>query len=179
MPICVEQTNRMFPGKKTTMSDFVFDVELDESLFCVEPPDGYQIERVRKGASPPDEQDRVETLRRHSQLSGGPFPGELSWEEILPMADKFSEKQTEGGLAATMRLTRGIGFAYQLPPESDAHYAGKGVSQGKADTPIFWYRPKDAKRYRVIRADLSVGEADGPPSVSHAQPVRPRSGPRR
>ena len=40
-----------------------------------------------------------------------------------------------------------------------------------ADTPIFWYRPKDAKKYRVIYADLSVREADTPPSVPNAQPV--------
>ena len=32
-----------------------------------------------------------------------------------------------------------------LPPEADAHYAGKGVSLGAADKPIFWYRPKDGK----------------------------------
>jgi hypothetical protein len=31
-------------------------------------------------------------------------------------------------------------FANQLPPSADAHYAGKGVLLGAADTPIFWYR---------------------------------------
>ena len=46
-----------------------------------------------------------------------------------------------------------------------AHYAGKGVSLGAADKPIFWYRPKDGKKYRVIYADLSVRDADTPPSV--------------
>ena len=51
-----------------------------------------------------------------------------------------------------------------------AHYAGKGVSLGAADTPIFWYRPKDAKTYRVIYADLSVRDADTPPSVPVVQP---------
>ena len=56
-------------------------------------------------------------------------------------------------------------------PEADAHYAGKGVSLGAPGTPIFWYRPKDAKKYRVIYADLSVREADTPPDVSKAQPV--------
>ena len=60
-------------------------------------------------------------------------------------------------------------FTVLLPKEADAHYAGKGVSLGAADTPIFWYRPKDAKKYRVIYADLSVREADTPPSV----PVAP------
>ena len=59
-----------------------------------------------------------------------------------------------------LKLTRGISFAFeQLPREANAHYAGKGVSLGTADTPIFWYWPKDAKKYRVIYADLSVREA--------------------
>ncbi len=56
-------------------------------------------------------------------------------------------------------------FTVLLPKESDWHYAGRGVSLGAADTPVFWYRPKDAKKYRVIYADLSVHEADTPPRV--------------
>ena len=67
-------------------------------------------------------------------------------------------------------------FAASLPPEADSHYAGKRVSLGAVDTPIFWYRPKDAKEYRIIYADLSVREADMPPNVPDAQPVpAPRS----
>ena len=70
-----------------------------------------------------------------------------------------------------MKLGRGFTFALQLPPEANAHYAGKGVSMGAADTPIFWYRPKDAMTYRVIYADLSVREAEAPPDVPDAQPI--------
>jgi len=74
---------------------------------------------------------------------------------------------------------RGLGFVVELPREADAHYAGKGVSLGAPGTPIFWYRPKDAKKYRVIYADLSVREADTPPSVPDAQPVAAPSGPKK
>jgi hypothetical protein len=59
-------------------------------------------------------------------------------------------------------------------PQSDWHYAGWGVSLGAADRPIFWYRSKDAKAYQVIYADLSVREADTPPSVTNALPVPAR-----
>ena len=68
------------------------------------------------------------------------------------------------------KLQPGLMFRVQLPPEADAHYAGKGVSLGAADTPIFWYRPKDSEKYRVIYADLSVRDADTPPSVPDALP---------
>ena len=72
---------------------------------------------------------------------------------------------------AQERVQRGVMFANELPPSADAHYVGKGVSLGAADTPIFWYRPNDAKKYRVIYADLSVRDADAPPSVPKAQPA--------
>ena len=59
----------------------------------------------------------------------------------------------------------------RLPPSADAHYVGKGVSFGAADTPIFWYRPKDSEKYRVIYADLSVRDSDTPPNVTTGQRV--------
>ncbi len=70
----------------------------------------------------------------------------------------------------------GSGYSYEfagenLASDTDAHYAGKGISFGTKDTPIFWYRPKDGKKYRVIYADLSVREADAPPHVPKAQPA--------
>ncbi len=43
LPVLIEQTMAMFPDAKTTMSDFVFNVEMDESLFSVEPPAGYEV----------------------------------------------------------------------------------------------------------------------------------------
>ena len=76
------------------------------------------------------------------------------------------------------RVQRGLNFAIRLSPNADAHYVGKGVSFGAADTPIFWYRPKDSKNYRVIYADLSVRDSDTPPNVTKGQPVPAPSGPK-
>ena len=53
---------------------------------------------------------------------------------------------------------------------------GRGRFVGAADRPIFWYRPQDSKKYRVIYADLSVREADTPPSRPNVRPAaRPAS----
>jgi len=79
--------------------------------------------------------------------------------------DAFTAKSWD----VQVMITRGLGFVVELPRETDMHYAGKGVSLGAPDTPIFWYRPKDAKKYRVIHADLSVREADAPPNEPDAQ----------
>ena len=85
--------------------------------------------------------------------------------------DKFMEDQGQ--------IQRGIHFANHLPPSAEAHYVGKGVRLGAADTPIFWYRPTAAKKYRVIYADLSVREADAPPKVPKAQPAPGAAGPKK
>ena len=62
-------------------------------------------------------------------------------------------------------------FAQEMPPSSNARYAGRGVKYGAPNKPIFWYRPKDSKTYDVIYADLSVKEAKTPPQVANARRV--------
>jgi hypothetical protein len=223
---------------KATLSDFLFNVNIDESLFSLEPPAGYavKVQNVKSDVSPPEEKDLIEMFREYSKLSHGAFPDSLDflttatifgkkaglrmsiqkmWEDFAPEKGKPNEermrkleelmlKLTEGKpnreqmkeIAEQMtsadveveaqetdevrqaqfnevfrRVQRGLSFALRLSPNADAHYVGEGVSFGAADTPIFWYRPKDAKKYRVIYADLSVREADTPPSVPNAQSV--------
>jgi hypothetical protein len=106
-------------------------------------------------------------------LAGG--KGKMSQEQIHKEAQAAAQKSAEAGMKEFIKvqipLQRGLLFAFALPPEADAHYAGKGVKLGEADKPIFWYRPKDSKKYRVIYADLTVRDADAPPNVPNAQPV--------
>jgi len=272
LPVRIEATMAVFPGAKTTMSDFVFNVEMDESLFSTDPPPGYTVQSEKIDVSPPEERDLIETFRKYSELSGGAFPDSLDLQAMLktvamkfgtelrmksgvqtlvgqfasgkelneeqrqrleelmhklmdwqvaPEKEKPSEEEmdkikveirkivgsekpapgkekpdeeqmrkivqaevrklTEAAMKKVvevqMPLQRGLLFALMLPPEADAHYAGKDVSLGTADKPIFWYRPKDAKKYRVIYADLSVREVDTRPSVPNAQPVPAPSSP--
>ena len=124
-------------------------------------------------------------------------PNEEQIKEIAEQMKEYVETQTqktaEGGEVQAQeteevrqaqfneiqqRVQRGLNFANRLPPNANAHYVGKGVSFGAADTPIFWYRPKDSKNYRVIYADLSVRDSDTPPNVPKGQPVPAPSGPK-
>jgi len=313
MPVRVEMTMGMDGKMKVTLSDFVFDVDMDESLFSVEPPAGYTVrnEKADSSANEEEEKDLIGMLREYSNWIGD-FPDSLDlmrtseafwkkaqihrqWERVAPgkgkanqeqmhkfeelmlkimdgkpnaeqmrtiekelhklllgmlwedaapeklraneeLRRKFEElmlKSTDGKLnqeqerrieeeirkiggdqllkaleaqhaqtqktagaqtqetaevreaqtrkfmEAQQRIHRGLAFANRLPPSADAHYAGKGVSLNAADAPIFWYRPKDAKRCRVIYADLSVRDADTPPNVPKAQPARVPSSPKK
>ena len=137
--------------------------------------------KLRTGDYPKD-------LTELTEPNGGAFPDSLDMRPIMQIvAEKFvpgmggkpNEEQMQKMADAQKKLQRGLMFAVVLPPEADAHYAGKGVSLGAAETPIFWYRPKDAKQYRVIYADLSVREAETPPGVPDAQPVPAPSSPKK
>jgi hypothetical protein len=105
-----------------------------------------------------------------------------AWDAKMTKTGKAQEakmrKTAESQKAASAKfmeaqgqIQRGIHFANHLPPSAEARYVGKGVRLGAADTPVFWYRPTTAKKYRVIYADLSVREADAPPHVPKARPV--------
>lgn len=187
LPVRIEATVAIMPNVKMTISDFAFNVDMDESLFSVEPPAGYeviQVQRTPSDESPSEEEDLIAMFRYYSELSGGRFPDllDMMWlsqtvrtqrwlADHLVQPRKSMAKRNEEGSEAQAKLQRGMMFTVLLPKEADSHYAGKGVSLGAADMPIFWYRPKDAKKYRVIYADLSTREADTPPSV----PVAPHA----
>jgi hypothetical protein len=183
-PVRAEVIMALFPDKKVTLSDFVFNVNLDESLFSVEPPAGYKVLNMNIDASLPQEKDLIDTLREASKLSAGAFPDSLDMQGILQVVLKKSalgksgqpnDKQLRDVVETQARLQRGSMFAVMLA--TDAHYAGKGISLGTPDRPIFWYHPKDAKKYRVIYADLTVRGADTPPNLPNAQQVQSPSTP--
>jgi len=153
------------PGMNKIMTDFQFNVELDDSLFSLTPPEGFTPLEVQADVSKLTEQDLIDYLRSWSSWTkDGMFPPTLVGAELPKIAaemarqGKFGEGQTteqqRGQDAITMY--RGIMFVTQLPAESNWRYAGENVSYGDADTPIFWYRPEGSETYRVIYGDLSV-----------------------
>ena len=65
---------------KTTITDFVFDARMDESLFSVEPPAGYTVDRQKADTTPDEEdeeKDLIEMFRQYAKLTGGAFPNSL------------------------------------------------------------------------------------------------------
>ena len=153
-----------------TYSDFVFNVEMDESLFVV--PEGYDVNTKEMDVSKTREEDLIQALRLWSENTDGKFPSELNMkaagklfeliEEKMGLkfeegeAPDFTKPQFSEFYPIPQKIIRGLGFKSKLPSESDWHYAGKGVKLGDADTPIFWYRPEGSETYRVIFGDLSV-----------------------
>lgn len=153
------------PGMSGTMTDFQFDVELDDSLFSLTPPEGYTSLDVQVDTAKVSEQDLIEYLRLWSSWTkDGTFPPTFNPIELQKAAmemkeqGRFGEDQTtdEEHLQHAMKMARGIMFVTQLPAESNWRYAGEDVKSGGTLTPIFWYQPEGSVTYRVIYSDLSV-----------------------
>jgi hypothetical protein len=188
-PVRIEFSSEMMPKTKIIMTEFEFNLELDESLFSVEVPAGYEIRSASVDRSPIEEKDLLAALRLHCELSEGAFPDALPVKAQTVQAllkalgvkpgSRPNDKQFKELMQRATTIGRGLaGFPAQLPPEADAHYAGKGVKLGDSGAPVFWYRPSGGKAYRVVYADLAVREVTSPPRVTNARPLRnpsPRS----
>ncbi|MFZ2146708.1 MAG: hypothetical protein WAV28_05750 [Sedimentisphaerales bacterium] len=157
------------PGMNVVMTDFQFDVELDDSLFSLTPPEGYTRLEVQADVSGVTEQDLIEYLRAWSSWTkDGTFPPTLNPMELqkvsmeMEQQGKFDDGQTseQQRKRDAMTMYRGIMFLTQLPVESNWRYTGEDVKFGDANSAIFWYRPKGSETYRVIYGDLSVKDVE-------------------
>ena len=178
LPYRIESSVKMMPNTTVVMSDFELNVNLDESLFSLEPPADYTVVKMDVSASMPTEKDLVAALRTFSDKADGSFPDSLdrkSWLgplfKGLGKGGKPSEKKMQELAKVSAELTRGFLFALTLPEQAEATYAGKGVQRDMVDKPIFWYKPEGADKYRVIYADLSLKDVGTAPQVESAQPL--------
>jgi outer membrane lipoprotein-sorting protein len=157
------------PKTEIVMSDFEFDVNLEPSLFSLDPPEGYKTTTIPIDAAPPTEQDFIAALRRLTDATDGEFPTSLDTPGIAGAMVKLlkgkadMELMTEG-----VAIGRGLQFAVTQPPDANAHYAGKGVKRSSPKAPIFWYKPTGSQKYHVVDSDLSTGEMDKAPDVPGA-----------
>lgn len=152
-------------GMNVVMTDFRFDVDLDDSLFSLTPPAGYTRMDIQVNTLEISELDLIEYLRLWSSWTkDNSFPPTFNPIELQKLAmemerqgrfgeGKESEEEVKQG---ALQMTRGIMFVMQLPGDSNWRYAGENVRFGDTSTPIFWYRPTGSETYRVIYGDLSV-----------------------
>ena len=159
LPIRMEQKWRQM---EFVCTDFQFDVELDESLFSMEIPEGYS--ELPSGELPIDsntEQDLIKTLRIWAEVIlddvfPEDFTGQVYVADCKKNRKKFVKLSEKERLELAMKLGPGFIFVQLLKAENDWHYVGNGVKLGEAESPVCWYRPDGSETYRVIYGDLSV-----------------------
>jgi outer membrane lipoprotein-sorting protein len=156
LPLRIEYSMTEMVGEESSyiITDIAFDVELDESLFSSEIPEGYTVETRQMIMSDPKERDLIEAFRLWTQTTGGKFPSDLKMKSV--MAEFTKGEGLKNKWQHFEKVAYGITFAHLLPDASDWHYVGKDVKFGDANTAVFWYRTDGSKTYRVIYGDLSV-----------------------
>jgi hypothetical protein len=186
-----------------TMAHFEFGGPLDPALFSTDIPKDYTVQERTVDASPSTEADLLAGLKQWADMQDGIFPDRIDMEHLMAAMQSWM-KQLAATASATKtgdiitnlmpkqadydtlaKVQRAVTFVMQLSGEKiDWTYAGRGVKLGSADEPIFWYRPKDAEKYRVVYGDLAVKDepasalrtvpdAQRPESASTAAPPKP------
>jgi len=166
-PARVEMEFAAAPGMNMILSDFQVDVPLDDSLFSLDPPAGYEPMGVdlRANVDEVDEKDFIELLHLWSNWTvDHTFLPTVSGTEIAKIAFQMArEGKFVGPMAPGYETNQqqvmydGMLFIGKLPAGT-WRYAGQNVPFGDPQTPIFWYRPEGSPTWRVIYANLHVAD---------------------
>lgn len=170
LPIEMEMTmsSAMAPPMSFVMSDFEWAPRVDETTFSLTPPEGYQSHSMSMDLSNAGEADLLTALRKLAEFNDGALPDAMDVNSLHQATKGIAQRlagQNPRDPATIQQkvmdemtpIARGLGF---VATQTDAHYAGKGVTLGETGRPVFWYRPAGAAKYRVIDADLNVTEVD-------------------
>jgi hypothetical protein len=148
-----------------TMYDFQWDAELDESLFSLEPPEGYILEQKYTDNSPVDNNSLIHMLDFWAKMNDGMFPTkeQLSDPEafkplIIEEYDKDGDPKEEFEQARdeVTRILKGIYVVQEKKVDGNWGYAGQGVLLGQTDTIICWWFDNETEGYKAIFGDLSI-----------------------
>ena len=176
--------SKLMPGAQAILSDFKFNVPLDDSLFSMAMPPGFHRIRMDMDAFKPDEQSLIDFLRLWANEPGeGSFPPSLDMMgvgKVLKAADKSHpgkrlsrDEELKKVMKDSLVMTKGLMVPMQMKPENDWHYAGQGVKFGDASQPVCWWKPDGSKTYRVILGDLSVIDLDLANLSPEGKPIIP------
>jgi outer membrane lipoprotein-sorting protein len=146
-------------GAKVVMSEIAFDVPLDESLFSLDPPKDYTLEKADLAVSMNLEANLINVFRVYADANGGTFPERF--DDWSAYAKAVATKSQNGKLdPEAMKNVAGIGTVTALLSNKkageDYAYSGKEAKLGEKDKLIFWYRDKEKGTYRAIFADLTA-----------------------
>ena len=119
------------------MDNFHYDVDLDPSLFSLEPPAGYSTQTVE--LTMPTEEDLLRTLRTVAEHNKGLFPAELAMNKevmeaamaghkpVMPTMDKATQDKLEAEMNKIAAKYGGkeklrAKYGSHLPPEIMAEF---------------------------------------------------------
>ena len=157
------------------MTDFVWDSELDPSLFSFEPHDDWKVVKRERKEPEIKKEDLIKALSFWIEMNDGKFPDEIN-DLMNPallnpmLIKKYNtggdpDKQYEQAQLQAEIVLSGLFFTQNKLVNNYWHYAGSGITFGDTDTPIAWWQNEEDNTWTVIYADLSFNEAAEDPPV--------------
>lgn len=156
--------------------DIKFDVELDDAIFSLKPPEGYALRTPK--APEIKEQDVIEFLGIVAEYFGKKFPDQMPHFNHGPVEyDRFERIERDvvmkkkGMTPGEINMVEAMHkwWSTGIPGPGPLHifiqqhivggswkYLGKGVKLGDKSQIVCWYQLKGAAKYRVVFGDLSV-----------------------
>ncbi len=165
LPVRIEIQQAMYGAMKIIMTDFEYNIDMDESLFSLEPPADYKLITLDKpDLGAPTETDLIETMKLVTNDKNKSFPKDL---DLMTLSKQYglsnpfqSAKPSNDDIAKFAnnfaKLSRGAMF-FQQNIDNDWHYEPEGKKLGDSE-PLCWWRAVNSETYRVIYCDLTVAD---------------------
>jgi outer membrane lipoprotein-sorting protein len=160
-----------------TLSEFQWNTPLDESLFTLDLPAGYEFEEQRRIESVLDPKNFIRTLKAYVRLNNNEFPDEFNAltpgsiiqfldDPTLPEDQRMAnyrrklayamelenlsdEEFRKQGSEIGRMMAQGAVFLQVLPQTHEWHYIGGGVKLGDTDKIVAWWAPKEGNGSRA------------------------------
>jgi len=160
-------------AKTVVKSDFVWNPNLDESLFSLEPPKDYAVEEIIFDVSDKGENGLIDALAFWTKMSGGLFPSEINDlcdpNKVRPMLieifdrDGDPKEEFDQAMKQMHQILKGLWFAQKCKVQGNWCYAGDNVRLGESDKPVCWWKSENSDTFRVIYGDLSLADSNEAP----------------
>jgi outer membrane lipoprotein-sorting protein len=175
LPVRVEQTIEQ--GKdvvEQVMRDIVFDRPLDESLFRLTPPEGYEVETrgvESLAAEPEDKSLAAPTIVPGVGL--GPARFGMTTEDVIRTLGKPDRESTEGKPMSLSYYSRGFELTI-LPPEHPRHGLSRASCFGQhgLSIQVREFRGKTDRGLGLGATRAEIVEAYGPPDIEHVSRMK-------
>jgi outer membrane lipoprotein-sorting protein len=158
-PLLVETTVRVQKVEaRITLSDFELNPKLDDSLFSLEPPEGYRLTKLKTGPAKP-ENDVARLLRAYAEAAGGAFPPRLDDWGAYEKAwkDRKFKGPADPEMVELVQVLVRVNL-FLLKVKGAYGYRADGVKLGDREQIVFWYKPEGATKYRAVFGDLHTAD---------------------
>jgi outer membrane lipoprotein-sorting protein len=150
------------------LREFVFNARLEDALFSTTVPDGFQVKETKLPAVDytalmklPPEEHVVRILKFHAKLNGGAFPERIDGPELVAkITSSAGEKGVEDPefMKELTTLAGSMGATWTFRQSLNKFGYLGAAHLNDADSIVFWYLPEGARKYRVVFADLTIGD---------------------